>query len=68
MWADSLPAKPPGQLKNTGVGIPSPADLPGPGVEHGSPTLEDTTRQTINRGYFSLHIMNSAHPLFPVRA
>ena len=37
---DSLPAEPPGKLKNTGVdslGIPSPADLPNPGIEPGSP-------------------------------
>ena len=39
---DSLPAEPAGKPKNTGVGkpIPSPADLPNPGIELGSPALQ----------------------------
>ena len=39
MQAESLPAEPPGKLKNTGVGIPSPVDRPDPGIEPGSPAL-----------------------------
>ena len=33
LWADSLPAEPPGKPKNTGVGkpIPSPEDFSDPG-------------------------------------
>ena len=40
--ADSLPVEPQVKPKNTGVGrpIPSPADLPDPGIERGSPALE----------------------------
>ena len=39
---DSLPAEPQGKPKNTGVGSLSllPADLPNPGIELGSPTLQ----------------------------
>ena len=42
MQADSLPAEPHGKLKNTGVGSPSllQQDLPDPGIEPGSPTLQ----------------------------
>ena len=44
MQADSLPAEPPGKLKNTGIfsriPIPSPVDLPNPGIELGSPALQ----------------------------
>ena len=39
LQVDSLPAEPQGKPKNTGVGIPSPVDLPDPGIEPGSPTL-----------------------------
>ena len=40
--ADSLPAEPPGKPKNTGVGkpIPSPRDLPDPGIKLGSLALQ----------------------------
>ena len=38
--ADSLPADPQGKPKNTGVGIPSPADLPDLGIEIVSPALQ----------------------------
>ena len=38
--AYSLPAEPQGKPRNTGVGtIPSPVDLPDPGIEPGSPAL-----------------------------
>ena len=37
LQADSLPAEPQGKPKNT---IPSPADLPDPGIESGSPALQ----------------------------
>ena len=41
LWAASLPAEPPGKPKNTGVGsLPSPADLPDPGIELRSPALQ----------------------------
>ena len=42
MQADSLPAEPQGKPKNTGVGSlsTSPADLPDPGIELGSPALQ----------------------------
>ena len=42
LQADSLPAKPQGKPKNTGVGglSFSPADLPNPGIELGSPALQ----------------------------
>ena len=42
MGVNSLPAKPPGEPKNTGVGspIPFPADLPDPGIEPGSSALQ----------------------------
>ena len=40
LQADSLPAEPPGKPRNTGVGIPSPADPPDPGIEPGSPALQ----------------------------
>ena len=42
LQADSLPAEPQGKPKNTGVGkpIPSPEDLPDPGIEPGSPALQ----------------------------
>ena len=43
-------------------------DLPVPGVEQGSPTLETITCQTITGDIFSLYIMNSIHPLFPICA
>ena len=33
LQADSLPAKPPGKPKNTGVGSLSPGDLPNPGIK-----------------------------------
>ena len=40
MRADSLPAEPQGKPRSTGVGIiPSPVDLPDPGIEPGSPAL-----------------------------
>ena len=37
-----LPAEPPGKPKNTGwvVAIPSPVDLPHPGIEPGFPALQ----------------------------
>ena len=40
---DSSPAEPQGNPKNTTVGslfIPSPADLPDPGIKQGSPALQ----------------------------
>ena len=42
LWADSLPAEPQGKPENTGVGslIPSPTDVPNPGIELGSPALQ----------------------------
>ena len=42
LQADSLPAEPPGKPKNTGVGkpIPSPGDLPDPGIKLGSLALQ----------------------------
>ena len=42
LWADSLPAEPPGKPKNTGVGSLSlcQGNLPNPGIEPGSPTLQ----------------------------
>ena len=42
MRTNSLPPKPQGKPKNTGVGkpIPSPGDLPDPGIEPGSPALQ----------------------------
>ena len=46
LQADYLPAEPQGKPKNTGVGSLSltPADLPDPGIEPGSPALqEDST-------------------------
>ena len=41
LQANSLPSKPPGNPKNSGVDkpIPSPGDLPDPGIEQGSPVL-----------------------------
>ena len=32
LQVDSLLSEPPGKQKNTGVGIPSPGDLPNPGI------------------------------------
>ena len=44
MQADSLPSEPPEKPKNTGVGslqiLPSPGDLPDPGIEPGFPVLQ----------------------------
>ena len=41
LQADSSPPEPPGKPKNTGVGsLPSPADLPSPGIEPGSLSTE----------------------------
>ena len=42
LQADSLPAEPQGNPKNTRVGslFPSPVDLPDPGIEPGSPALQ----------------------------
>ena len=41
LWADSLPAEPPGKPKNMEwEPIPSPADLPDPVIEPGTPTLQ----------------------------
>ena len=40
MWTDSLPAETQGKPENTGVGSPSPGDLPDPGIEPGSPALQ----------------------------
>ena len=42
LQAHSLPAEPPGKPKNTGVGkpIPSPGDLPDPGIKPGSLALQ----------------------------
>ena len=42
LQVDSLAAEPPGKSKNLGLGsqpIPSPMDLPNPGIEPWSPTL-----------------------------
>ena len=38
--ADSLPAEPQGKPKNTGVGVPSPADRPDPVIQLGSHALQ----------------------------
>ena len=40
LQTDSLPAEPQGKPRNTGVGVPSPADLPNPGIERGFPALQ----------------------------
>ena len=42
LQGDSLLSEPTGKPKNTGVGslIPSPGDLPDPGIEPGSPALQ----------------------------
>ena len=41
LWADSLPGEPPGKSKNIeGQPIPSPGNLPNPGIELGSPALQ----------------------------
>ena len=55
LQADSLPAEPPGKPKNTGVGslIPSPGDLPNPGIEPGSPALQvDFLPTELQESYF----------------
>ena len=39
LQADSLPAEPPGKLKEW-VAYPSPGDLPNPGIEPGSSALQ----------------------------
>ena len=39
LWADTLPSETGGEPKNTGVGIPSPEELPAPGIQVGSPAL-----------------------------
>ena len=39
MQTESLPAEPQGKPKNT-ESIPSPVDLPEPGIEPGSPALQ----------------------------
>ena len=44
--ADSLPAEPSRKPKNTGVGIPSPADLPYPEMESGCPALQANSLPT----------------------
>ena len=48
MWADSLPAEPQGKPKNTGVGsqFSSPVGLPNPGIEPGSPALQEDSLPT----------------------
>ena len=57
---DSLPAEPQRKSKNTTVGslIPSPADLPDPGLETGSPTLQvdslPTELSRISRGLYKV--------------
>ena len=45
---DSLPAKPQGKPKNTGVGktIPSSVYLPDPGIELGPPALQEDSLPT----------------------
>ena len=40
LQVDSLPAEPPGKPKKTEQPIPSPADLPNPGIELGSPAQQ----------------------------
>ena len=40
LQVDSLPAEPQGKPKNTGVGSPSPGDLPDSGIKLGSPALQ----------------------------
>ena len=59
LQADFLPSKPPGKLKNTGVGSlslhPSPADLPDPGIKTGSGRLF-TSWDTHIYIYIHIHI------------
>ena len=62
--ADSLAAEPQGKPKNTGVGrpIPSPADLPDPGIEPGSPALqEDSLPAELSRKPTQAHAINKTH-------
>jgi len=47
LQVDSLPAEPQGKPKNTGmVAYPAPADLPDPGIEPGSPALQEDSLPT----------------------
>ena len=51
LQVDSLLAKLPGKPNNTGVGsLPSPADLPDPGIEPGSPALQADSLPTELQG------------------
>ena len=54
LQADSLPAKPQGKPKNTGVGSlpPSLVDLPSPGIKPGSPALQVDSLPTKLSGKF----------------
>jgi len=48
---DSLPSEPPGKPMNTGVGsLPLPWDLPDPGIELGSPVLQQILYQLSYQG------------------
>ena len=57
LWADSLPAEPPGKHKNTGVGslFPSPVDLPYLGIEPGSPALQKVSLPVELLGLTKIH-------------
>ena len=54
LWEDSLPAEPLGKPKNTGVGSLSllQGNLPDPGIEPGSPALQDSLPAELPRKSF----------------
>ena len=66
MQTDSLLSEPPGKPMNTGVGsqsIPSPGDLPDPGIELWSPVLQEDSLAAELPGkpqYIALSKPNSA--------
>ena len=70
---NSLPAKPQGKPKNTGVGfsldlkpkntIPSPVDVPDPGIQPGSPALQVDSLPTELSGKPAQFALNN-HPSF----
>ena len=67
MWTDPLPAEPQGKPENTGVGSPSPAALPDPGIEPGSPALQaDSLPTELSRkprfpGWLQSHVSVFSH-------